>query len=409
MGILSNFIGSAATAGGEIMQRQREADVAVQSQKTLAEYNNELALKREETIRQAREEQGIREAGRAGERLTARDKELLDARLTEEDRVLGQTHIKKVGDADKAKAQVTLANRVALAPDAAAATEAEFRAGAPMRKAAEDEKQTFSLEAFKSKSLAERQAEVDKLNDPKYQQGIAAEARAKRDPSLAAAAGVQLKIAQLALAEKQAEAKIPPAVRLALEPYKKEMDLVGKAIAEAQGTNMFDAASQNGKDLLARHSAAAKAYSDKLTPFLPEGLKTPEKAAAGGPDVKYDAQGRAYVRGPDGKPMLKSDAEKATAKPADKPKSTQPADTPRDQGTRNPDIDAKGRALPRAEGADTSTALDRTVIPALRGAVDAASKAGEDGMKRYLSAKISRNEPLSPSEQVRAKQFGLLK
>ena len=33
MGILSNFIGAAAGAGGEIMQRQREADVDLSSRK----------------------------------------------------------------------------------------------------------------------------------------------------------------------------------------------------------------------------------------------------------------------------------------------------------------------------------------------------------------------------------------
>lgn len=49
------------------------------------------------------------------------------------------------------------------------------------------------------------------------------------------------------------------------------------------------------------------------------GVETPKAAPTQEPAVKYDAQGRAYVKGPDGKPMLKSDAEAKPNTPASTP------------------------------------------------------------------------------------------
>lgn len=185
MGILSNFIGAAAGAGGEIMQRQREADVAVQSQKTLAEYNNELALKREETIRQGREEQGIREAGRAKA-----------ARLEEEDRLHSDPVLKRNENTARTVAQGNQRIEAELIPGKAANEKSAFEAGAGTRKAKNDEAVQFASDAEQKKKDADlahyaknRKAILGQISD---------EARAKHIESAGS-------LAQAALAKVQLE------------------------------------------------------------------------------------------------------------------------------------------------------------------------------------------------------------
>ena len=185
MGILSNFIGSAASAGGEIMQKQREADVAVQSQKTMADYNNELALKREETIRQAREEQGIREADRTKA-----------ARLEEEDRLHSDPVLKRNENTARTVAQGNQRIEADLIPGKAANEEAAFNAGAKTRKAKNDEAVQFASDAEQKKKDADlahyaknRKAILGQISD---------EARAKHIESAGS-------LAQAALAKVQLE------------------------------------------------------------------------------------------------------------------------------------------------------------------------------------------------------------
>ena len=81
----------------------------------------------------------------------------------------------------------------------------------------------------------------------------------------------------------------------------------------------------------------------------------------------------------------------------------------RNQGARNPYVDSKGRPLPNAPTDSGQTAWESTVKPGIVGAAAAVNQAGSNAMKTYLQEKIARNEALSPSEQVRAKQFGLVK
>lgn len=56
MGILSNFIGGAAEAGGNILQRQRESDVELQKQQQYAKYADDLARARELTTMELRKQ-----------------------------------------------------------------------------------------------------------------------------------------------------------------------------------------------------------------------------------------------------------------------------------------------------------------------------------------------------------------
>lgn len=281
MGLLSGFIGGMAGAGGEILQRERESGV----RKDEAQFASDLAERRERALAELRNQYQIDSEGRA-----------VDARRAEETYQASPERVDQLVGADRRKAEGLIGTRIALAPKAAEATQAEFDAGAGTRQAAQQEKLRFSLDDYKQKTAAELEAEVKKLNDPKYLQGKAREAAAGRDPNSAMLHKVQLETAQLALKEKQAEAKMPPGVKLMAEPIKKEMDLIAAAIAKAQAENMFDATTDNGKALLARHAEASRRLSDLLTPYL--GDKAPKEGAKSGPvNAWNDATGDVLVNG----------------------------------------------------------------------------------------------------------------
>lgn len=80
-------------------------------------------------------------------------------------------------------------------------------------------------------------------------------------------------------------------------------------------------------------------YRTALESF--SGSRMPERVAPAEPDVKYDAQGRAYVRGPDGKPVLQSESKGGATPPAkpapapEKPGYTPPADSPAGRAAAN--------------------------------------------------------------------------
>lgn len=90
---------------------------------------------------------------------------------------------------------------------------------------------------------------------------------------------------------------------------------------------------------------------------------------------------------------------------------------PREQGTRNPYIDEKGRPLPSKSGEGEGSLLTTTIAPAVSSAVSSAantvaegsSKFAADAPKKYLQSKIEKGDPLNPAEKVRAKQLGLIK
>lgn len=267
MGLLSNFIAGAAGAGGDILQRERESGVRVKESQDIARFNDELATRREQALAELRNQYQI-----------DAEKRTVDARRAEESYQASPERIEQLRAAELAKGKGLIANRIALAPKAGEATQAEFEAGAPTRQAAQKEKLAFTLEDYRQKSAAELEAEIKKMNDPKYLQGKAKEAAAARDPNSAALHRVQLETAQLALKEKQAEAKMPPGVKLMAEPIKKEMDVIAAAIAKAQAENMFDPTTDNGKALLARHADASSRLSALLRPYL--GDKAPAEPAA---------------------------------------------------------------------------------------------------------------------------------
>lgn len=378
MGILSNFIGGAAEAGGNILQRQRESDADLQKQQQYAKYNDDLARARELTTMELRKQY----------------EQERDQYLSSPEYIARQTA------AGRAKAEGEIATNLALAPKVAEVEAAKFEAGKGTREAAQKEALRFSLDAFREKSAAEVEADIKKLNNKEYQRGVAAEAAAKRDPGAAALNRVQLEVAQLALKEKQADAKIPPAAKLLAEPIKKEMDVIVAAIAKARSENLFDPTSENGKSLLAQHADATRRLTNLITPYL-DGGKTTKPAEPEADPIKAAMDAA----------RLKKDGAQPKPKPGAAAEPSAPAEpTPaRNQGARNPYVDSKGRPLPNAPSDGGQTAWESTVKPGIVGAAAAVNQAGSNTMKTYLQEKIARNEALSPSEQVRAKQFGLVK
>ena len=222
MGLLSNFIAGAAGAGGDILQRQREADVDLKKQQDYARFTDDLALKREQTLAALREEQTIR----------AEDRQVR-ARRDEEAYQASPERIGQVVTADRLTQEGRLNTRSGLVGKTAEVAAAEFDAGKGTRKAAEDEKLSFALTEFRQKSAAQIQADIDRLNNKDYQKGVAAEAAAKRDPASAALARVQLQAAQLVMKEKEAEAKMPPAVKELASAYREQLKSKSAAIDRA--------------------------------------------------------------------------------------------------------------------------------------------------------------------------------
>ena len=68
MGILSNFIGGAAQAGGEILQKQRESDVDLAKQKSFADYASALDLKKQQEVMAMQQKYQIESEGRGDAR-----------------------------------------------------------------------------------------------------------------------------------------------------------------------------------------------------------------------------------------------------------------------------------------------------------------------------------------------------
>lgn len=127
--------------------------------------------------------------------------------------------------------------------------------------------------------------------------------------------------------------------------------------------------------------------------------------------IKKDEAGRSFVVVGGTRVLVPGgDAPEA---PKEAPPAAAPAPAPAAGIAKpNPYVDTKGRPnydAPRGE----PSALTTTVIPGISRAATAVQAAAErhanDMVPSYLRGKIDRGEPLSPSEQVRAAQLGLIK
>lgn len=252
MGLL-NFLGGAAGAGSDILQRERESAVRLQERNAGADYD---AMLRE---KQVRTEAELR-------------KQYEREKIAYEN---SPEYLSMTAATEETKATNALNTRGKLAPKAGEVAKAEFEAGAPTRKAAQAEKLDFSLAEARAKSAEDLRADIERMNDPKYLQGKAKEAAATRDPNSAALARVQLQAAQLALKEKEAEAKLPPAVKGSIAAIQKQADAISAAMTKAELEGTAD-------------PTAIKKYQDRLgdlngqisklyEPYLPEGSKPAAK------------------------------------------------------------------------------------------------------------------------------------
>lgn len=307
MGILSNFIGGAAEAGGNILQRQRESDADLQKQQQYAKYNDDLARARELTTMELRKQY----------------EQERDQYLSSPEYIARQTA------AGRAKAEGEIATNLALAPKVAEVEAAEFEAGKGTRKAAQDEKTSFALDEYRQKTDAELAADIKKLSNPELQKAriknIKDEAAARRDPTAAAADGVRLQIAQLELKSRQAESKIPPAVKAKVDMMRKEAETLGAAVVKAN----LDPAGANPEAVKKYEDRIASLYRDAgglLDQYI-DGGKAPKPTDASGLDADLAAR-IAALSAAKGKPA--AGTEKAPGASTKEP-SGPPVDRLRDQ------------------------------------------------------------------------------
>lgn len=141
-----------------------------------------------------------------------------------------------------------------------------------MRQAEAAEKLVMWKDEYGAKTAAQLEAEITKLNDPKYLAGKSKEAAAGRDPNSAALARVQLEGARLALKEKQEESKLPAAVKDEIaglrELLKGKSAIIDKATVEGM------ASPEGIAKLEAEKSAIGARISQLRNNYLPESLRT---------------------------------------------------------------------------------------------------------------------------------------
>lgn len=267
MGILSNFIGGFAGAGGEILQRERESGVRVKENQDIARFNDELATKREQTLAALRNQYQIDSEGRAEERTIAGEQRGLTNRATERQNIVDET----VTNAPKL--------RDVKVEDAKAVKRAEFdpEIQALMRKA-ETEKLTASEQAKLDFYNQNRDAIIKQTRD---------EAEARRDRSGDGLRALQMESARIKLGMEKAEAKLPPAVKGSIASIQKQADAISAAItkAELDGSASPEAVQKYQARLSELNGQITKLYE----PYLSERDRAslaPKAAAGGMQDVR---------------------------------------------------------------------------------------------------------------------------
>lgn len=299
MGLLSNFIGAAAGAGGDILQRQREADVEVESRKSLAQYTNEIEQKRQEAIMALQQQYRIGDESRAEERAIAGEKRGLSNRATERQSIVDES----ISNAPRL--------REVKVEDAKAAKKAEFdpEIQALMRKA-ETERLTAAeqskLDFYTNNRSAIRQQTQDHTRDT---------------DTGAALRQVQLESARIKLDMDKADAKIPAAVKGSIAAIQKQVDAKSAALAKAEleGSPQIEAVKKYQDQIDAMNGEIRRLYR----PYLGNKAE-PDAPVAGKPWEKFGGKS-APEKAPIAKesPVKESQAkepqEKAYEPPPDSP------------------------------------------------------------------------------------------
>lgn len=283
--LFESFLGNAAGAGANIIGDRMKAD----EDERKIKLQDELLMKRQMAIEALREEQTIRGeqrgiANRSTERNQVRNEEIAD-----EPR-------KRQGLIDTYKAQ----------------KKAEY----------DPELQGMAIEADTKKATAKNQADLDfhDKNLPTLTKHKREMARAGHIDDGAGLRAIQIQAANMTLDEKKAANKLMNDYEAATDPATKAKlrdALVLRGVIKPSGSE-YD---------------TEKITTEKMNPDgTTSKVEHTQRRGAGGKQpgaedsgVRYDAQGNAYVKGPDGRPVLR-DAQPAAAKPAER--QSTPADKP---------------------------------------------------------------------------------
>ncbi len=285
--LFESFLGNAAGAGANIIGDRMKAD----EDERKIKLQDELLMKRQMAIEALREEQTIRGeqrgiANRSTERNQVRNEEIAD-----EPR-------KRQGLIDTYKAQ----------------KKAEY----------DPELQGMAIEADTKKATAKNQAELDfqTKNMPTLAKHKREMARAGHIDDGAGLRAIQIEAANMTLDEKKAATKLLNDYEAATDPAVKAKlreSLVLRGVIKPSGGE-FDTEKVTTEKLNPDGSTSKVEHTQRRG-IVGGAAKT----TSGGSDVRYDAQGNAYVKGPDGRPVLR-DAQPAAAKPVER--QSTPTDKP---------------------------------------------------------------------------------
>ena len=285
MSFFESFLGGAAQAGTGILQDQMKEEQV----QRMAKFQEELAMERQRTINAMNQENAI-----------AAEKRGIENRATER----GQIRTEEIADEPR--------RRESKVADYKASKMAEY----------DPQIQELQRKAETEKLTAIEQAKLDYYN--KNEKGIIAQKKAMtRAGHIDDGAGlreIQIQAANMTLDEKKAANKLMNDYEAATDPATKAKlrdALVLRGVIKPSGSE-YD---------------TEKITTEKMNPDgTTSKVERTQRRGAGGKQpgaedsgVRYDAQGNAYVKGPDGRPVLR-DAQPAAAKPAER--QSTPADKP---------------------------------------------------------------------------------
>ena len=287
MSFFESFLGGAAQAGTNILQDQMKEEQA----QRLAKLQEELAMDRQRTINAMNQENAI-----------AAEKRGIENRATER----GQIRSEEIADEPR--------RRESKVADYKASKMAELDPAI----------QALAIKAETEKLTAKEQAELDFYT--KNKAGIIGQkrdmARAAHIDDGAGLRAVQIEAANMTLAEKKdAQAKLNEYETTKDPARKTELReaLVLRGVIKPSGGE-FDTEKVTTEKMNPDGSTSKVEHTQRRG-IVGGATKTP----GAGSDVRYDAQGNAYVKGPDGRPVLR-DAQPAAAKPVER--QSEPAAKP---------------------------------------------------------------------------------
>ena len=317
MGLLFSAIGGAAGAGADILQEDRRNTDALAKQKDYATFQDQLASKREEATLKLKQKY----------------------QREDEDYKNSPENIAKEATASEARANAALDIKGRMVEKEAGLEQSKYDAGATLRKTKETEDLEKAKTEFRAKSALELEAIVNRGNDPAYLKAMKNEANAKRDTSGDGLRSVQLEAARLALDEKKAEMKMPPAVKAQAEALREQIKaktaVIDKAVVDGTANPEGIAKLQKERDALSGKVA------DLYSPYIPGGAAKPAEPKPSGKnewdsdtkkvykngeyvgDAKTADEARALIAGKV-KPPAKADSLLGKVEPPYEP----PADSP---------------------------------------------------------------------------------